>query len=364
MNTNRNTLVINTLCILLFAGLLFYGSFLLFSMAYISVFVFAICRTAMQHSKRRVKLYLILSYSMVLVFQMTANVNVVFGYSESLADILFRRLFGIIVLLIPLLVSRYVSVGKYARLYPPSVQDITTISFAELNSYTQEVLDTALIFDEASKRLSKDNLIEIINDLPRHSSFKYINNGSLTDGYFAEAEASMTDPYIYIVISNTGSAQSDIITLFTKKRFTHASLSFDYDLKTIVGYNGGEKVYPPGLNQDIIEYYSEKSDASMIVYKLPCTREQKEIMLDKIREINQKGSAYNLVGLVFKYSHKPNIMYCSQFVYEMLKLAGLSYFDAKKRTVQPTELVELDYYRRLEFAYEIMLGAPHFEKDS
>jgi len=356
MKLDRYLLLINALCALLFIGLLFYGNFLLFNIAYIAVFVFAICRTAMQVSKKRVKLYLFLSYGMVLLFQMAANVIVVFGFSGSLTDMFFRRLFGILILLIPLVVSRYVSVGKYARFYLPSVQDIATISFSELNGYREEVLDTAVRLDEMGKRLSKDNLLEIIDDLPRHNSFEYINNGSLTAGYFAEAEASLTDPYIYIVISNTGSAASDIISVFTKKQFNHASLSFDHNLKTIVSYNGGEKVYPPGLNHEMIEFFGKKADASIIVYRLSCTREQKETVLHKVREINRHGSAYNILGLAIKYSHKPNIMFCSQFVYQMLKFAGLSYFDSKDGMVQPMDLVELDYYRKLEFSYEIVLG--------
>jgi len=287
---------------------------------------------------------------------MSANVMVVFGHSGSLADMFFRRFFGILLLLIPLVVSRYVSVGKYARLYLPSVQDIATISFSELNDYKNRMSITALALDKMNKSFSKDNLLEVIIDLPRHSSFKYINNGSLTDEYFIAAEAAISDPYMYIIISNTGSAASDIISVFTKKQFNHASLSFDSDLQTIISYNGGERVYPPGLNHEMVEFYSKKSDASIIVYKLPCTRNQKEALLGKVREINQHGSAYNILGLVIKYSHKPNIMFCSQFVYQMLKLAGLSYFDAKDGMVQPTDLVELDYYRKLEFAYEIVLS--------
>ncbi len=37
-----------------------------------------------------------------------------------------------LLILAPLVVSRYVSVGKYARFYLPSLQDLSTISFAEL----------------------------------------------------------------------------------------------------------------------------------------------------------------------------------------------------------------------------------------
>jgi len=78
-------------------------------------------------------------------------------------------------------------------------------------------------------------------------------------------------------------------------------------------------------------------------------------MLDKVQEINNEGSAYNLIGLVFKFSRKPNIMFCSQFTYTMLEIAGLNYFEQKAAHVRPTDFIELDYYRKLQFVDRIVL---------
>jgi len=356
MGMSRYPLLTKLICAVLFFGLLVYGNFLLFTLAYMAVFVFAVIRAAIQKSSKRVKFFLFISYVTALMLQMATNTLVVFGHSGSLADLFFRRFFGVVMLLLPLVVSKYLSIGKYAQFYLPSLQEMTAISFSELRRYKKEVTVAVGAVDKIGKSFSADNLTEIITDLPRHDSFRYISNGSLTDAYFAEAEKTLADPYMYIIISNTGSAASEIISVYTRKQFNHASLAFDSDLKTTVSYNGGEKVYPPGLNQEMIEFFNKKPEASIIVYKLPCTREQKEIILEKIREINQTGSAYNMLGLIIKYSHKPNIMFCSQFVYQMLKLSGLDYFDANDRMVQPTDLVELDYYRKLQFAYEIALN--------
>jgi hypothetical protein len=66
-----------------------------------------------------------------------------------------------------------------------------------------------------------------------------------------------------------------------------------------------------------------------------------------------KGSAYNMIGLLVKRSYKPNIMFCSQFVYKMLKLARVQYFNKKDGEVRPTDFIELDYYKKLHFEYEI-----------
>jgi hypothetical protein len=161
---------------------------------------------------------------------------------------------------------------------------------------------------------------------------------------------------MYIVVSNTGSAASEFISIFTRKQYNHASLSFDAELKTIISYNGGERVYPPGLNHETVEYFNKKSGASILVYALDAPAEQKRLIIDKVKEINREGSAYNLMGLIFKYSHKPNILFCSQFVYKMLDLAGLAYFAKKPGEVKPTDLIELDYYRKLSFAFEMRLN--------
>ena len=97
----------------------------------------------------------------------------------------------------------------------------------------------------------------------------------------------------------------------------------------------------------------QKADASVLVYRLPVTLEQKRQVLDTIRNINETGSAYNILGLVTKHSLRRNIMFCSQFVYRMLQIGHVTYFDKAPGNVQPTDFVELDYYRRLEFVEKI-----------
>jgi hypothetical protein len=202
-------------------------------------------------------------------------------------------------------------------------------------------------------KLSFDNLDVLINDIPRHNSFDYINNGSLSDKYFEYAYKTLDDPNIYIILSNTGSAAGELISVFTNKKYNHISLAFDENLETIISYNGGERVSPPGLNKEFLKNFNKKSDASIIVYKLQCKTDQKRIIIEKVEKINREGNAYNLLGLVLKYSHKPNIMFCSQFVYKMLKDVELNYFEKEETEVRPMDFIELDYKRKLQYVYEI-----------
>ena len=189
--------------------------------------------------------------------------------------------------------------------------------------------------------------------MPRHSATSYINRNGLTDSYFEDCDASIKDEHIYLIMSDTGSPGSELLSVFTRKMYNHVSISFDYDLKTVISYNGGEKLYPPGMNKEQISFFQKKKGASIIVYSLACTKTQKEAMIEKVREINRDGSAYNITGLVTRATFKPNIMFCSQFIYTLLHGVGLNYFESKAIDVKPTDFVEKDYYRHLDYCYKI-----------
>lgn len=342
------------ICAALFmVGLFFYGNTDLFSIICVGIYIVAVLRSVSIPSKKRMKFIMIVTYSLLLPVQMLMNESadtVTLGL--NLAFVINRAL-CLIGIAMPFAIERFFIVNQHATFYMPSLSDLSTFSMNEI-MHGKEALAAALSdVQKAGKALSPENIITIATDMPRHNSFRYINNGTLTEEYFREAYASLNDLRIYIVISNTGSAASEIISVFTKKLYNHASLSFDADLKTIISYNGGERVYPPGLNREMIDFFNHKEDASIIVYSLDATFEQKKAIIDKIREINEEGSAYNVLGLVLKQSHKANIMFCSQFVYKMLKSAGLNYFDKPDGKVSPTDLVELDYYRKLHYVSEI-----------
>jgi hypothetical protein len=338
-------------------GLLFFGNFLLFILAYVAMALFLIAQTLATQTQKRLKFYLIVSFLMILGVQIVAGLLAVCPEGvESVFVALSRRAFGVVLLSLPFVMGRYISIGRYASFYLPSAQEAATISFSELKESGLGIRRAISKIGQAGRSMSPENMRDIISDLPRHNSFRYINNGSLTAEYFAEAYKNLSDPYIYIVISNTGSAASEFISVFTQKQYNHASLSFDSELDTVVSYNGGERVYPPGLNREMLEFFNKKKGASILVYRLPCSAEQKKRMIQKIEDINREGNAYNMLGLVLKYAHKPNIMFCSQFVYRMLGIAGLTYFDKDSERVRPTDFIELDYYKKLQFVYELKLN--------
>jgi len=336
------------------AALYFYGNAVLFNLVYFALFLFMSFRALQSTARKRTRFMLIITYLVVMILQMAFYVQVVGGSTVWLENPV-RRLFAVVFLLLPMIISRYVAVNKYTELYLPTLEEAVTIRFSQARAFAGSIVHAVSVVKQAGGRLSPRNFKDLLGDLPRHDTFRYVNAGSLTEDYFEAAKSTLSDPSLYIIISNTGTPASEIISVFTHKQFNHASISYDSALKTVVSYNGGARVYPPGLNREMVVYFNRKPDASILVYRLPVTGEQKRNALDKIEQINREGSAYNLLGLFINKSYKPNIMYCSQFVYKMLEYIGASYFEMKG-TVKPTDLIEKDYFRKLEFVEELRLN--------
>ena len=330
-----------------------FGDIQLFILTSLFVYLFACSRVFSIYTRKRMKAGLLVTYTALLPLQWVSLNVVVFDASLTgwLAHV--AKLCGVFFVLMPFVIERITTSTRHTVLSVPSISEAGTISYAMMSRAKSDFRSTVEKTKQLKDSVSIDNLTEIIEDLPRHSSTSYINNESLTEAYFNQAERSLDDPYVYIVVSNTGSAASELISVFTQKPFNHVSFSFDENLDTILSYNGGEHVYPPGLNAEMIEFFNQKEGASMIVYRLHAGNEKKAAMIEQVRHINEQGSAYNLLGLVFKYSHRPNIMFCSQFVYSLLKKVDLNYFERKAELVKPTDLVELDYFRKLEFVREV-----------
>jgi hypothetical protein len=78
---------------------------------------------------------------------------------------------------------------------------------------------------------------------------------------------------------------------------------------------------------EMAEYLNKKADSSIMVYSLAISYEKKKAIIEKVHEINEQGNAYNIFGLIFKRSMRSNILFCSQFVYKMLKMVDVQYFE-------------------------------------
>ncbi len=354
-----------TLGILLFiCGTLFVGgSYVVYLLVYVFSFVFLLWHTVFSVSAILDKIAQALVYALIMASQILFDIFVIRILLEGPQSFrIVGKLSGIFLIFIPFLIKQLFFFIQHDRSPFTALGECTALSYSQLLDDKDKIINRIHKLKSTRQKLSKENVLEIIHDLPRHNSFSYINNGSLTEGYFQQAAKALQDGYIYLILTKSKSASSEMIGLFTDKPYNHVSLSFDRELRTIISYNGGEHITPPGLNPELVEQLARREGASILLYQLPATYQQKQIILDKIRTINREGSAYNLLGLLLKTTPQPNIMFCSQFVYTMLELVGLNYFQKDATHVTPTDFIELDYYRTLDFLCKINLNETNGSK--
>ncbi len=316
------------------------------------VFVIMLYRTSIINKLYRYRFLLSIAYSILLILQLFIFTNF-FEYDSNIYRSILYNFIGLCIVAIPLLTEHFIKGSKKITFSTNKYLEVLSFAGLKSNVSLKDEIDN---IKKLKNVLSYENISDIATDLPRHSSLRYINKDSLNKEYFNVAYENLSDPYIYIIISDTGSSASQVISLFTKTEFSHVSIAFDRELITTISYNGGERVSPPGLNQEAIDAFKKKDDASILVYGLNVGNENKYKMIKKIEQINKEGSAYNILGLVFKFSAKNNIMYCSQFVYSLLKSVNCNFFIPKDDfSIKPTDFVEKDYKRNLEFLYELKL---------
>ncbi len=336
-----------------FSVLFWGGNIFAFNIACLICLIFFLINNSLLPITRKEKILYSIIYNLILIGQILINTLII---DYSLIDekmIWIYRFIGVVLILIPFFIRQIIyRTGLDFYVYP-IFNRCYNFTYTQLIKEKEMITSKIETLSRAKSKINRKQLKYIIKDLPRHSVFSYVNNGSLSDEYFEKANSTLNNGYIYLVISKTKSPASEIIGAFTNKMYNHISISFDENLSTIVSYNGGGNIYSPGLNEEILEELIKNDGASIMVYRLEATEEEKQIIIDEIKEITKVGSAYNISGLLFQYTAKPNIMFCSQFVYKMLQLADLNYFNKKVTRVKPTDFVELDYYRKLEFVEKL-----------
>lgn len=290
------------------------------------------------------------AFAMVLYYSLLFfQVNILILYDFSLGS----RYFVAGLLLITFCLEQlFFHTTKQKGIVP---MDQNSISFEEYRYLKQRIDYKGKRMKAVGEVVTLGFIRDMIGEFHRNAAVTYMAKDSLSDTYFENLEKSMSDPYVYLVFADTGSTASNFIGIFTNKPYNHLSISFDSQLKTLVSYNGGERVSPPGLNQEMIEWFYQKEDASIRIYRLKVNQDQKKTMAERVRTINREGSAYNLIGVAIGKSIQPNIMVCSEFVYGLLESVGANYFTKTALEVKPADMIELDYERKLEFVETIQL---------
>ena len=169
----------------------------------------------------------------------------------------------------------------------------------------------------------------------------------------------MSDPYVYIVLSDTGTLFTTLIKKYTKAPYNHASLSFDPELKEMYSFgrkNPKNPLYGGFVKEDVLTgTYSRYRETTCVIYKLAVTKRQM-VKMKRILEVfikNDDKYLYNILGVIGVSLKEPiefsNSYFCSQFVAEILRRSGIQLWDKLPVMVTPDDFRDNE---QLELIYE------------
>jgi hypothetical protein len=210
--------MMSRIAIVLMVGMFLFANMHMMILAYSYLAAAMMIRAWRGNFKKRIKTGLCTVYFFALAMQIAFTIIGVFGVKGTFVYYP-AKLFAVVLTILPFVFEQFVLVNKSAEFYLPSTEDVTTITFQELRTRQENIIELFGRISNASKSLSPENVKAVFYSLPTHSATKYVNNGSLTDEYMTSAYATLDDPHIYLAISNTGSAASEIISVFTQKQY-------------------------------------------------------------------------------------------------------------------------------------------------
>lgn len=157
---------------------------------------------------------------------------------------------------------------------------------------------------------------------------------------------------IYVLLTYPPTLIAKVIGLYTRKSYTHASISLDPEFKQL--YSFGRKIlYFPLICGFIHEnpkggVYSLSDQISCKVFKIEVTPSQFEMVKQNIEGyIAEKGKyRYNFMGLIGIMLNRripvKDSFFCSEFVANVLNDSGIELFDKHSYFVRPDDFLEKD----------------------
>jgi len=139
---------------------------------------------------------------------------------------------------------------------------------------------------------------------------------------------------IYIVLTHTGTVLSRIVKLYTRKDFSHVSISLDKDLYQMYSF-GRLNPYNPFWAGFVQEYpdkgtFKRFKNTKTEIYSVEISEEQYEIIENNINEMKLEKEKYkfNILGLfavsINKKIKKENAFYCAEFVGYLIETAKIN----------------------------------------
>ncbi len=163
---------------------------------------------------------------------------------------------------------------------------------------------------------------------------------------------------IYIVLTYTGTALSRIIKLYTKKEYSHVSISLDKKLTKMYSF-GRLNPYNPfigGLVQESPKFGTFKrfKNTESKIFSIDVTDSEYYFIKKTIKNMysNKENYTFNVLGLaavlINKKISRENSFYCAEFVKYVLERSNLN--------VDLPNIVKPEDFRKLEGLSEIYTG--------
>lgn len=162
---------------------------------------------------------------------------------------------------------------------------------------------------------------------------------------------------IYILLTFTGTFLSRVIRIYTRKKYSHVSISLDKDLNRLYSF-GRKNAYNPFIGSFIHEginfgTFKRFKNTKCVLYSLDVSKEEYKKVEEIIAEFDKTKDKYkfNTLGLFLSGLNidlkRENYYYCSQFSKYVLDNSNIE--NNLPKLAKPMDFANLE---NLEFVYE------------
>lgn len=162
---------------------------------------------------------------------------------------------------------------------------------------------------------------------------------------------------IYIILTYTGTILSRIVKIYTRKEYSHVSISLDRDLNQMYSF-GRLNPYNPFLGGFVHEgidrgTFKRFKNTKTKIYSMEIDEEKYERLEEIIENIQQKKKLYkfNVIGLIAVALNvrikREKCFYCAEFVKYVLE---------QSEVVELPEIIKPDDFNKLNGLNEVYIG--------
>lgn len=162
---------------------------------------------------------------------------------------------------------------------------------------------------------------------------------------------------IYIILTYTGTILSRIVKIYTRKEYSHVSISLDRDLNQMYSF-GRLNPYNPFIGGFVHEgvdrgTFKRFKNTKTKIYSMEIDEEKYERLEEIIENIQQKKKLYkfNVIGLIAVALNvrikREKCFYCAEFVKYVLE---------QSEVVELPEIIKPDDFNKLNGLNEVYIG--------